>query len=61
MNMIERKPEEVICPDGDASKLVAQAPMPTKAKLFWRRFLPWQFLRFVSINLNIVRMVFKGH
>ncbi|MDO5747290.1 MAG: hypothetical protein Q4P66_06500 [Actinomycetaceae bacterium] len=55
------KPDEVLCPNGDASQLVAQAPMPTKSTLFWRNFIPYQFIRFAALNLSIVRMVTRGH
>lgn len=37
------------------------APMPTKATLFWRNFIPWQAIRFLVLNLKILKIVVKGH
>jgi hypothetical protein len=36
-------------------------PFPTKETLFWRRFVPWQLLRFVVLNIKIIRIVVGGH
>lgn len=36
-------------------------PLPTKATLFWRSFVLWQALRFVILNLKIIRIVVGGH
>ncbi len=37
------------------------APVPTRFRLFWRTFLPWQLWRFVWINLKMLRIIAKGH
>lgn len=37
------------------------APRPTKMTLFLRSFLPWQFLRFLIINLRMTVMISKSH
>ncbi|HUW06778.1 MAG TPA: hypothetical protein VMW01_11015 [Williamwhitmania sp.] len=37
------------------------APMPTRATMFWRNFVPWQIIRFFVLNLKILRIVVKGH
>jgi len=37
------------------------APMPTKTTRFWRNFVPWQMVRFVILNLRILKIVVKGH
>lgn len=58
---MEVKPEETLCLDGDASKLIDQAPLPTARTLRQRSNLVLQFFRFLSINMNIMRMVWKGH
>jgi hypothetical protein len=36
-------------------------PTPTAATRFFRTFLPWQLLRFLWINLKMVRMISIGH
>jgi len=36
-------------------------PTPTRGTLFFRTFLPWQLVRFVWINLKMVRMIGRGH
>lgn len=37
------------------------SPMPTKTTRFWRNFIPWQLVRFVVLNLKILKIVVKGH
>ena len=44
-------------PDDRASLV----PTPTRATLFFRTFVPWQFLRFAWINLKMVRMIHIGN
>lgn len=46
---------------GDPVADLSKAPLPTKKTLQLRRNLPLQFLRFVSFDLRIMRMVAKGH
>jgi len=36
-------------------------PTPSAATVFFRTFLPWQLVRFVWINLKMVRMISIGH
>lgn len=36
-------------------------PVPTKNTLFWRRFIPYQIIRFFVLNLKIMRIVIGGH
>lgn len=37
------------------------APLPTPRTLRMRQCLPFQFTRFVTFSLRILRMVLKGH
>lgn len=37
------------------------AMKPTRWVLFWRRFLPYQLIRFVLINLRMFVMIYKSH
>lgn len=34
---------------------------PTKWTLFWRTFVPWQFIRFLLINLKMTGMILRSH
>jgi hypothetical protein len=36
-------------------------PVPTKGTMFWRRFVPWQLVRFLVLNIKILRIVVGGH
>ncbi len=36
-------------------------PTPTRTTRFFRTFFPWQALRFVWINLKMMRMIGIGH
>ncbi len=36
-------------------------PIPTKATRFWRTNIPYQLVRFVVLNLKIMRIVVGGH
>lgn len=38
-----------------------QAMVPTPHTQWARRFLPWQLLRFVLINLRMMRMIRLSH
>jgi hypothetical protein len=40
---------------------IASAPLPTARTIRRRRSLPRQLLRFVLINVRMMRMVRKGH
>lgn len=37
------------------------APLPTPRTVWMRTFLPWQLLRFVWLNVRMLRMVGKAH
>ena len=37
------------------------APRPTRWTLFLRTFLPWQIVRFVVINLKMLRVIRISH
>lgn len=34
-------------------------PVPTRWTQYWRTNLPWQFIRFVVLNVKMLRMVRK--
>ncbi len=36
-------------------------PTPTRGTTFLRTFFPWQAVRFVWINLKMIRMIGLGH
>jgi len=36
-------------------------PVPTRATRFWRACIPYQLVRFVVLNLKIMRIVVGGH
>ncbi len=36
-------------------------PKPTRSTRFWRTFLPWQIVRFLILNLKMMRIIFRGH
>ena len=36
-------------------------PTPTKFTLFWRKFIPFQIIRFFILNWKIIKIVVKGH
>jgi hypothetical protein len=36
-------------------------PTPTNFTLFWRKFIPFQILRFIILTLKIIKIVVKGH
>ncbi len=37
------------------------APRPTRMRLFFRTFLPWQAVRFVVINLKMLGIIVRSH
>ena len=37
------------------------AALPTRPTVFMRTFLPWQIVRFVAINLKMVRLIWRSH
>jgi hypothetical protein len=39
----------------------AYPPLPTKATMFFRRNLIYQFFRFIILNLKIMRIIIGGH
>jgi len=36
-------------------------PTPTNFTLFWRKFIPFQLIRFFVLNYKIIKIVVKGH
>ncbi len=36
-------------------------PVPDKRTLFWRKNIIWQAVRFVYLNLKIMRIIVGGH
>jgi hypothetical protein len=36
-------------------------PTPTNTTLFWCRFMPFQFIRFLILNYKIMKIVVRGH
>jgi hypothetical protein len=36
-------------------------PVPTRATRFWRSCAAWQLVRFLVLNLKIMRIVVGGH
>ncbi len=36
-------------------------PRPTSFTRFWRTFPPYQLLRFLIINIKMMRIISKGH
>ncbi len=45
----------------DADPQFAAATLPTPATRFLRTFVPWQLLRFVIINLKMMRIIWRSH
>ncbi|ABB22962.1 hypothetical protein [Pelodictyon luteolum] len=39
----------------------AYPPVPEKSTLFWRKFVPWQLIRFIILNVKMIRIVVGGH
>lgn len=39
----------------------AYPPQPTKGRIFWRKCMLWQMVRFFVLNLKIMRIVVGGH
>ncbi len=37
------------------------APRPSRWVLFFRTFVLWQLVRFVAINVKMIRMIGKAH
>ncbi|MEQ6121208.1 hypothetical protein [Reichenbachiella sp. MALMAid0571] len=40
---------------------VSFATVPGKSTRFWRNFWPWQIIRFIVLNLKMMRIVVGGH
>jgi hypothetical protein len=45
----------------DPNQSISRAPLPTEKTLRQRRSLPLQAIRFVAINLKMIKMIRKGH
>lgn len=55
-----------MAPDSDRTMLprAAAAPIaavPTRWTVFLRTFVPWQMVRFVVINLKMLRLIRRSH
>jgi hypothetical protein len=42
-------------------KEITFPPVPTASTRFWRKFFPWQVVRFFVLNLKIMRIIIGGH
>jgi hypothetical protein len=47
--------------DARTAERIADAPLPTPAKLRMRQNLVFQCWRFVRINLKMLRIIYSGH
>ncbi|MCL1898074.1 MAG: hypothetical protein FWG16_04560 [Micrococcales bacterium] len=47
--------------DSEAAKAIAASPMPTKKTLKRRKNVFFQFVRFVAINLRMMRVIRRSH
>ena len=36
-------------------------PIPTKSTVFWRKNILWQLIRFIVLNLKMMRIIVGGH
>ncbi len=45
----------------DLNGPTSYATVPTPLTRFWRTFAPYQFLRFLVINVKMLRLIFKSH
>ena len=36
-------------------------PKPTGTTIYMRRFLPWQIIRFIVINLKMMKLMARSH
>lgn len=45
----------------DLNGPTSYATVPTPLTRFWRTFIPYQFLRFLVINVKMLRLIFKSH
>jgi hypothetical protein len=48
-------------PSRRSSAAELDGPVPTPRTQFLRRFVPWQILRFIAINLRMLRMIGLSH
>lgn len=40
---------------------IASAPLPTEKTLRMRKNLPYQVLRFLAINVKMIKIIARGH
>jgi hypothetical protein len=45
----------------NSNETIPFAPRPTRATRFFRTFVPWQIIKFATINLKMIRMIRKSH
>jgi len=48
-------------PISSGPKGIDYPPYPTRTTRFWRKFFPWQVIRFFVLNLKIMRIIIGGH
>jgi len=36
-------------------------PKPTRTTIYMRKFLPWQIIRFIVINLKMMKLMARSH
>ena len=57
---MDTKPEYVLTPKTQM-RSAFYATKPTAGTIFLRTFLPWQFLRFLWINLKMMVIIRRSH
>ena len=45
----------------NSNESIARAPLPTEKTMRMRKSLPIQVVRFIAINLKMIKMIRKGH
>jgi hypothetical protein len=48
-------------PSTAPARATSDAPLPTRATVFMRTFVPWQMVRFAVINLKMLRLILRSH
>jgi hypothetical protein len=48
-------------PISSGPKEINYPPTPTGSTKFWRKFFPWQVVRFFVLNIKIMRIIIGGH
>lgn len=45
----------------EPAPFASDAPLPTARTVWMRTFLPWQLIRFLWLNVRMIRMVGRAH